>query len=263
MYYKYLPPERIKEEGYFENELFRFTQPKYLNDPFECMPKKSFSLNYKICELIKSKIRKKRNNSVSSQLIEDSFSNLFISANLLNIFHNNYVEDINNEIGILSLSEIWNNTLMWSHYTEYHKGICVGFDSNHEFFEEYTNEDKTEFKKIKKVEYSNKRVKLPKDEKEEHLIQENYFTKSKDWKYEKEIRVIQSLNRFNLTSEKDSNIKLFKVPHEAIKEIIMGANIEKVCLDKIKIFCKKNTIKLFEAKTSGTTFDLVREEIKL
>ena len=33
------------------------------------------------------------------------------------------------EVGILCMSQDYKNILMWSHYSEYHKGLCFGFDS--------------------------------------------------------------------------------------------------------------------------------------
>jgi len=30
--------------------------------------------------------------------------------------------------GVLCFSRSWNNVLMWSHYADRHKGICLGFD---------------------------------------------------------------------------------------------------------------------------------------
>jgi len=30
--------------------------------------------------------------------------------------------------GVLCFSRRWNNILMWSHYADGHKGICLGFD---------------------------------------------------------------------------------------------------------------------------------------
>ena len=30
--------------------------------------------------------------------------------------------------GIVSFSKVWNHPIMWSHYGDKHKGICLGFD---------------------------------------------------------------------------------------------------------------------------------------
>ena len=86
----------------------------------------------------------------------------------------------------------FDNTLMWSHYSDNHKGICVEFefDSLSELFVE--NFEKMS---IDKVSYS---TELPKyytgDEisknVEEVFEKQSIYTKSIDWAYENEIRII-------------------------------------------------------------------------
>ena len=67
--YKYLLAER---KTYFEDELLRFTQPRYLNDPFECLPAKWTDL-----EII-NKIRSENPNykfSRNAQVQTENFDN--------------------------------------------------------------------------------------------------------------------------------------------------------------------------------------------
>ncbi|MBL0525135.1 DUF2971 domain-containing protein [Aeromonas dhakensis] len=35
-----------------------------------------------------------------------------------------------NELGVVSFSETSRNLLMWAHYANEHKGMCIGFDPN-------------------------------------------------------------------------------------------------------------------------------------
>lgn len=41
--------------------------------------------------------------------------------------HDNFVKDRINGYGVLSLSRVCNDILMWSHYANAHKGMCLGF----------------------------------------------------------------------------------------------------------------------------------------
>ena len=50
---------------------------------------------------------------------------------------------------------------MWSHYTKSHKGFCIGFDSNDEYFTNFLSSDREKSKTIMDVVYSDKRVKIP------------------------------------------------------------------------------------------------------
>src|SRR5437667_6790953 len=45
-----------------------------------------------------------------------------------------FTEAMGSQIGILSLSEVPDSTLMWSHYGAQHHGFLIGFDSDHPFF---------------------------------------------------------------------------------------------------------------------------------
>jgi hypothetical protein len=44
--------------------------------------------------------------------------------------HSQYVEDSINRSAVLSLSTTSDNILMWSHYANSHKGVCLGFNNN-------------------------------------------------------------------------------------------------------------------------------------
>nr|WP_288933068.1 DUF2971 domain-containing protein [uncultured Allomuricauda sp.] len=246
LYYKYLPPKRL---DYLEKELLRYTQPIDLNDPFECLPKKPTEKEFK--DIIKK----------VSELLSKKRIPLNENAEILELekmYHEAYVK-VNNDIGILSLTKNWNNTLMWAHYTNSHKGFCVGFDPKDKYFEDYLSSTKRESKTVKEVVYSDKRVEIPMEFEKKKLGFEPFITKSRDWKYEEEIRVISTLN---LSDKKiDGNpvdIHLFKVPHNSIKEIVAGANMEKNNEDLIKDFCSKNGIRFYKSMISNEQFNMER-----
>ncbi|WP_353778011.1 DUF2971 domain-containing protein [Winogradskyella sp. 3972H.M.0a.05] len=247
LYYKYLPPERL---SYLDNELLRYTQPIDLNDPFECLPKKPTEKE------LRAVIKK------VSELLPKKRIPLNVNAEILELekmYSEAYVK-VNNDIGILSLTKNWNNTLMWAHYTNSHKGFCVGFDPKDKYFHDYLSTDGEESKTVKEVVYSDKRVEIPMEFEKKALGFEPFITKSTDWKYEEEIRIISSLN---LSDKKiDGNpldIHLFKVPHNSIKEIIAGANMKKNNEDLIKDFCSKNGIQFYKSKISDEQFNMERE----
>src|SRR5438477_617377 len=59
----------------------------------------------------------------------------------------------NENVGILSLSEIHNNEPMWAHYADDHKGLVLCFDEQHSFFNRRRSEN-DEFYFVRKVRYS-------------------------------------------------------------------------------------------------------------
>lgn len=241
-YYKYLPIDRIT---YLQDELLRFTQPIDLNDPFECLPQKPTETELKgVVEKI-SEILPIVNREGNTLKIDELFKSAY--------------ENINNDIGIFSLTKKWNNALMWAHYTNSHKGFCVGFNPNDNFFHDYLSTDRKKSKTIKNVVYSNQRVKIPMEIDKPKLEFEPFITKSNDWKYEEEVRIISTLNLSDKKIKNSSvDIHLFKVPHRAITEIIVGANIEKNNENEIKEFCGKNNITFYKSKVSDKIFDMER-----
>ena len=52
---------------------------------------------------------------------------LAAAQNALNLTRENSRRFLNPQIGILSLTEVPNNTLMWSRYAASHTGLAVGF----------------------------------------------------------------------------------------------------------------------------------------
>jgi hypothetical protein len=88
-----------------------------------------------------------------------------------------------NEAGVLSFSAINDNTLMWSHYADHHRGVCLGFSL----------EKWPEMKlALYPVTYSVQRLPLKFDEqsfRDGRLIQAIAYTKDQSWCYEQEWRV--------------------------------------------------------------------------
>lgn len=83
------------------------------------------------------------------------------------------------EIGILCLSAEWNNVLLWSHYANHHKGICIGFRA-----------DSDVFQLAREVRYQNERPVICRpDDDLDTIINKTFFTKATCWDYEKEWRI--------------------------------------------------------------------------
>lgn len=84
-----------------------------------------------------------------------------------------YKKEMNEKFGLICFSENWVNPLLWSHYADKHRGICLGFEV-----------DKRILRKITYVkERSELRLPLTKETADQLL-----WTKYWDWKYEEERR---------------------------------------------------------------------------
>jgi hypothetical protein len=98
---------------------------------------------------------------------------------------------------------------MWSHYAEAHTGICLEFDTNHPLFGKAT---------IKVIYLSTYPALDLVDEGVEAL-----FTKSADWSYEAEWRLIaeeRMFGRSSVTVKTDDDF--LRIPSGVLKAVIIG-----------------------------------------
>jgi Protein of unknown function (DUF2971) len=215
--YKYLIPSRF---DVLEKGQIRFTQPVALNDPFECMPCFSEfknSLMVMVNRNVKAKTGVDPSKIMPEKLKEVVEQGVFKIPDLLS-----------QHFAVLCLSQVRNNLLMWSHYTDSHKGFVVGFDSEDPFFKAGYGKTRDG---LRKVHYSKKRIRIPltryKSYDDPNFIRSYsafFFTKSSDWKYEKEVRLLAHPNTATLTIalNDEKHLYLYDFPPICVREIIFG-----------------------------------------
>jgi len=156
-----------------------------------------------------------------------------------------YNEVMFSDFGVLSLSESPDNHLMWAHYADSHKGFCLGFE-NHEtnIIGQYGHP----------VDYVEK---MPKPTIQSfamdaggeviHLVA---YTKSRDWAYEKEWRVL-----------KQEGNRLYPYPGRLV-EVILGVNMAAEAEVKIREAVLKSEYRpIFKRiKKKENAFDLSLED---
>ena len=153
--------------------------------------------------------------------------------------------------GVLSLSERFDSILMWSHYAEFHKGFCVGF-----------NEEKMRqsnlFGQGGPVNYD---THFPKIDPRKNRGMEKSFvqthTKAKDWAYEMEYRLTQLF--FPKEPKKDDRIITF--PTELISEIILGLKTPEEHKREIIEIANEKKIPIFEIEQIQAQFKLVKKPV--
>ena len=148
--------------------------------------------------------------------------------------------------GVLCFAKDWKNPLLWSHYADSHKGICLGFDVPKEV--------------LCTVEYRQHRS-HPLDWKSDDVISSVLWTKFIHWRYEKEQR------RFVQLQECHHEGKLYYWPFGKdmkLREIVVGSRCEvgkskiKDCLgdmrDYVKLIKAREAFKTFRVVTQGRGF---------
>ncbi len=233
--------------------LVYFSSPLEFNDPFDC----SFTIKFnKLKE--KEVLAKIKNKSFSGRdtlknMIKDYNNDIpkFIHSYNANIkeIKDTFYNSLNNMIDryrIFCVSEDPLSLLMWSHYADSHKGICIGFE-----VQEIDNQTGLFFKVNEQYIFlENKRVKYI-QEQERSLIDimgidlstigNSLYSKYNSWKYEKE-------NRFILLSNEIASGKV-KVVKETIKEILFGLKVEDCIIKQtLKNLKKSNYLNICEIK---------------
>jgi Protein of unknown function (DUF2971) len=118
-----------------------------------------------------------------------------------------------NKLGICCFSEIRDSLLMWSHYSDGHRGFCLEFEAeaNNIFFG-----------RALKVEYK-RELKIPNILQVRNFVDSTLLTKAEEWRYEQEWRIIEH--------EKGSGSQKF--PERLLTGIILGCLMPKDSKEKI------------------------------
>lgn len=112
---------------------------------------------------------------------------------------------------IYCLTPLPDSTLMWSHYAENHRGICLEFAVDNEIFGN-----------AREVAYrSEYPCWLPHDPPDEGMI-EVLLTKSDDWKYEKEFRIVARASTVNAELPTLPGEHYLALPAGALRSVIIG-----------------------------------------
>lgn len=87
---------------------------------------------------------------------------------------------VRSQIGVLCLSEVRDSVLMWSHYADCHRGICLVYETDNDFFAT-----------AQPVRYQHARPQAnPIVHTDAEMLDNAIFTKSDAWAYEKEWRML-------------------------------------------------------------------------
>lgn len=254
--YKYRNFENDYHLDILRKNEFYFSTSAELNDPFDMTVKVNFDKTnqYQVKRYIDEAIQ---NGIYDDFKISRNKMRKDFALRLQNYekFKQEYQESMNSEIlnfGILSLSKICNNILMWSHYSLNHTGFCIGIDIN-KFKERLNNYFGIyEIKYKAEGEFPNPFLRS----KDKLFTEELFSLKYEIWQYEEEVRVAYKLN--DLMNQK----LIFE--DSLINEVILGLNCSIKNENRIKEILKhKNHIKLYKMQKKLFCFELEKIEITL
>ncbi len=204
MLYKYRPitdeTSRNRLRSILVQNRIYFPSRLNFNDPFDCRVPSFLNVNLR-------DLRRFLSQRLKGMGLAKTRGDARAMARTINLeqLRNDIQIDVD-KAGILSLTERPENLLMWGHYASSHTGVCLEFAvSVHETF----------FGRAQPVVYSDKRPTFDPNGTEEENVEAALLTKSADWAYEREWRIIdQHIGKANCP-----------FPPELLTGIIFGSSI--------------------------------------
>lgn len=280
-FFKYFGPDRA---GILRSRLIRFSQPSCFNDPFEFLPfielidtpgnisqrfiaeaNKDFSAEYDaLDDNTKLTIsRAEFNEYLRNALLSNITGGSALIQSQTGYAQKKIIDEVNQALGILCLSEKHDDLLMWAHYADCHRGFVLEFDSESPFFNQRRSE-KDDLRHLKPVIYSELR---PAINLSNTSVEELCLTKSTHWSYEKEWRIIKALtDADSINSTAQGDVFLFEFPSDALKAIYIGAKMQEDSeLSLIKNIHADESLAhlaIFKARIHQTHYELAFDELR-
>lgn len=149
--------------------------------------------------------------------------------------------DLSKSNGLLCFSRHWKSPLLWGHYADKHKGMCLGFDVPDRHLDEVT--------------YTKERLPAPKVI-DQPFMKKLLLTKFDHWRYEEEYRAYVSLE-----DEIDGHYYADFSENLILKEVIVG---DQSRITRAKILSALGDlavgVEVFKARPAFKSFEVVLQK---
>lgn len=225
-----------------------YPSPNSFNDPFDCNLEISYHLLAEdedmriqyFTEIVNDRYSEfnepARRAKVRDLIRQERYKDL----DFLRMKHEESIDLLNNRFGVLSLTPINDNILMWAHYANSHKGFCVGFDTELLYNQIGGG--------LKDVEYvPNYPIISPIDDSFDKMRKQIFF-KANFWNYELEYRHLKSI---------DQSGRVNKLNKGVITEVIIGYKMIESHRAKLTKTVKQydSNIKIYQVVPSLNKFE--------
>lgn len=227
-----------------KRQIIYFGSPLNFNDPYDCglTPNIKNPSEEEIDSILKANSTPVSGQAERANPSYEELRDIFASAGSTKI--KEIILEFLKTHGVACFSESNDNLLMWSHYGGSYKGFCLEFTTDAEIF-----------RKVRKVHYS---PNMPSLDIANYLINKSFdmaqvlfCTKSINWSYENEWRVIHNVAGTQLA-----------YPSEALTGLYFGPDIDE---QSIEIIClilasQNQSIRLWRGIRSTTEFRVLFKE---
>lgn len=223
-----------------------FAPASSFNDPFDLRP--SFSLEapsnrqredfLRMSRKFEPELTEEERQAEVDKVMATSMSVEVISNTTAAIqtVHNHH---ITTKVGVLCVSTKRDDILMWSHYADSHRGICLEFDGTAPFMAH-----------AQKIKYADERIAInPYKDTPNVMMEKSLLIKSNHWEYESEWRLL----RYG----KGPGVVKFRPVN--LTGIILGALASASTINLVKSWGQRRSapIKVYRASVSSKRFELI------
>lgn len=191
-FYKYrslaTKEERDRVESIIFDHKIYFTAPSSFNDPFDCRPVFDTTASKTTIRNRYSDSREKLDGHLSRQqrrednraMLRDPFRDPRRPLVKMDM-QDEFTEYLTKKTGVFCVTTVRDDILMWSHYADCHRGICLEFDGT-----------KNLMQHASQIIYTEERVpiRLYSDD-NSAMLKKALLTKSNHWEYENEWRLLR------------------------------------------------------------------------
>lgn len=248
-FYKYRPMNTLElvqrvEKIVLHNEIF-FAPPSSFNDPFDLKP--VFSLDapperqredyLRLSRQFQPHLSDVQHNAEADNVMAKSLNaeNIADTTAVIQSMHAHALTGV----GVFCVSTKRDDILMWSHYADSHKGVCLEFDGMSPLMA-----------RAQKVDYSPKRVPINQYADDSMAKMEKaMLTKSECWTYEAEWRLLRLEDGPGSVQYRPSNLT----------GIILGALASRATVDTVRkwVSQRASSLAIYRATTSSQNFELL------
>jgi hypothetical protein len=217
--WKYRPNNTFTDD-IFQSQALYFPYPPQLNDPFDCQIQPVSCAPAEVTAFVHQNNAGKSNADLKA-MVAEAIKNPAKFRRSINESMRKFI----NKLGVCSFTTNFDNLLMWAHYTESHKGLCLGFD---------VTQDPALFITPLKVQYASTYPIYNHLTDSAQLANKVLAVKSDHWVYEEEVRVMKT--------PMPANQKI-SFNHLALREVLFGCNMPINEQRRIKHLAKRSGFK--------------------
>ncbi|MCP4098109.1 MAG: DUF2971 domain-containing protein [Planctomycetaceae bacterium] len=164
--------------------------------------------------------------------------------------HKKWLADTDKKHGLICFCRNWRNPVLWSHYADNHRGLCLGFDVSPEKYVDVRYASERLYPEINSRNFL-KHI-------GEDQMADIFATKFIHWSYEEEVRLLITFE----TEPENGEICFYPYSDELrLRQIIIGPRSD-ISVEDIYEAVGDSGIKVFQARLGFKRFEVVRQKNK-